>query len=47
MTKKTLPIQLADIEQEKIERLAKLWGVSPVGAIRRVIREYKENASVL
>jgi hypothetical protein len=43
MTKKTLPIQLDDIEREKIERLAALWGLSLAGTIRRLIREHKED----
>jgi hypothetical protein len=43
MTKKTLPIQLDDVEREKIERLAVLWGLSLAGTIRRLIREYKED----
>lgn len=42
MTKKTLPIQLDDIERDKIERLAVVWGLSLAGTIRRLIREYQE-----
>lgn len=44
MTKKTLPIQLDDIEREKIERLATVWGLSLAGTIRRLIRDHKEDA---
>ena len=42
MKKKSLPIQLDDTERTKIEHLATNWGVSLSGAIRRLIREYKE-----
>jgi hypothetical protein len=43
MKKKALPVQLDDIEREKIERLAEVWGLSLSGVIRRLIREYQEN----
>jgi hypothetical protein len=43
MNKKPLMIQIEDIEREKIERLAIIWGLSLAGTIRRLIREYKED----
>lgn len=43
MNKKPLMIQIEDIERDKIERLATLWGLSLAGTIRRLIREYKED----
>lgn len=43
MKKKPLLIQLDDIEREKIERLAVVWGLSLAGTIRRLIRERKED----
>ncbi len=42
MKKKALPVQLDDIEREKIERLAVVWGLSLAGVIRRLIREKED-----
>jgi hypothetical protein len=41
MKKKPLPVQLDEVERQKIEVVAKVWGASLSGAIRRLIREYK------
>jgi hypothetical protein len=43
MKKKALPIQLDEIEREKIEALAVEWGISLSGVIRRLIREYRND----
>lgn len=45
MKKKALPVQLDDIERQKIEALASKWGISLSGVIRRLIREYEDNES--
>jgi Ribbon-helix-helix protein, copG family len=43
MKKKPLPVQLDEVEREKIEALASKWGISLSGVIRRLIREYNDN----
>jgi hypothetical protein len=43
MKKKPLLIQLDEIEREKVERLAVVWGLSLAGTIRRLIREQNED----
>lgn len=37
--RKPLPIYLDDEERERLEALAKKWGVSLSGAVKRLIRE--------
>jgi hypothetical protein len=43
MKKKALPIQLDEVEREKLEVLASKWGLSLSGVVRRLIREYKDD----
>lgn len=42
MKKKSLPIQLDEVERQKLEALASKWGMSMSGVVRRLIREYKD-----
>lgn len=42
MKKKALPIQLDEVERQKLEALASKWGMSMSGVVRRLIREYKD-----
>ncbi|MGB3639076.1 MAG: ribbon-helix-helix protein, CopG family [Rivularia sp. (in: cyanobacteria)] len=42
MKKKALPIQLDEVERQKLEALAFKWGMSMSGVVRRLIREYKD-----
>lgn len=43
MKKKSLPIQLDEIERRKLENLAADWGLSLSASIRRLIREYNHD----
>ncbi|AFZ01109.1 plasmid copy-number control protein [Calothrix sp. PCC 6303] len=42
MKKKAMPIQLDEIERQKLEALASKWGLSLSGVVRRLIREYSD-----
>ncbi|WP_158333140.1 ribbon-helix-helix protein, CopG family [Calothrix sp. PCC 6303] len=37
-----MPIQLDEIERQKLEALASKWGLSLSGVVRRLIREYSD-----